>query len=77
MTAKIAQLTEEDLSRWRMSHARMHAVDKKPQAFGAADIEQAYITTARLMGEFCDRYEIDDSRNWVVSCYTGLIYYSE
>lgn len=77
MTVKIATLTDEDLSRWRLTHARMHAVEKKPAAFGVMEIEQAYIATARLMGEFCERYQVDDARNWTVSCYTGLIYYND
>jgi hypothetical protein len=77
MTTVIARLTEEDLTRWRLAHARLHAIDKKPDGYSPTEVEQAYITSARLMGEFCERYNVDDSRNWVVSCYTGLIYYQE
>jgi hypothetical protein len=77
VTTKVAQLSTEDLSRWRMAHARMHAVDRKSEAFSVTDVEQAYLTTARLMGEFCESYGVDDMRNWTVSCYTGLIYYND
>lgn len=77
MNTRVAALSTEDLARWRIAHARMHAVERKPEAFSIGDIEQAYITTARLMGEFCDAYAIDDVRNWTVSCYTGVIYYND
>ncbi len=73
----VATLSEEDLARWRLAQARMHAIDRKPCAFSAAEVEQAYVTLARLMGEICARYGIDDARNWVVSGYTGLVYYTD
>ena len=77
MNQVAATLSEEDLARWRLAQARMHAIERKPCAFSAADVEQAYLSLARLMGEICQRYGIDDARNWVVSGYTGLVYYTD
>jgi hypothetical protein len=72
----VGKLSEEDLGRWRMSQARLHAIEKKAEAFSINDIEQAYIAGAKLLGEFCERYEINDAENWVVSSHTGVIYYN-
>jgi hypothetical protein len=77
MNQVAATLTEEDLARWRLAQARMHAIERKPCSFGVSEVEQAYVSMARLMGELCARYAIDDARNWVVSGYTGMIYYSD
>lgn len=75
MFTVVGTLTQEELARWRMAHARLNAIEDKPDAYSASDIEQAYLTRWKLGEEFCRRFAVDDSRDWSVSCYTGIVYY--
>lgn len=75
MFTVVGTLTQEELARWRMAQARLSAIEDKPDAYSAADIEQAYLANWKLGEELCTRYGIDDSRDWSVSCYTGMVCY--
>ena len=41
MFTVVGTLTQEELARWRMAHARLNAIEDKPDAYSASDIEQA------------------------------------
>jgi hypothetical protein len=75
MVAAIGHLTQEELVRWRMTHARLNAIEDKSEAYSPSDVEQAYLSKWKLGEEFCHRYGVDDAKDWAISCYTGLIFY--
>ncbi len=75
MLTVVGTLTQEELVRWRMTHARLNAIEDKPDAYSPADVEQAYLSKWKLGEEFCVRYGVDDSKDWAISCYTGILFY--
>lgn len=70
-------LGSEDLSRWQVIHGRRMAVEANPTAYSANETEAAIVAAFRFRGEIVGRFEIDDTREWVISPYTGTIYYEE
>jgi hypothetical protein len=75
MFTVVATLTQEELVRWRMAHARLNAIEDKPDAYSPTDVEQAYLTKWKLGEELCTRYSVDDAKDWAISCYTGILFY--
>ena len=77
MTTVIGQLNAEDLARWRILCARQEALNHRPEAWSRAEIENHALEYYRFLGEIAARYEIDDSREWRVSAWTGVVYYTD
>ncbi len=77
MIEVIGKLSQEDLNRLRATRCKRIAVENNPRAYSARETEQIYIDDARLIGEFCERYSIDGTRPFVVSQYSGDLYYDE
>lgn len=73
----IGQLSAEDLARWRILCARQEALNHRPEAWSRAEIESHALEYYRFLGEIAARYEIDDSREWRVSAWTGVVYYTD
>lgn len=77
ITSTIGQLSSEDLARFRLLSARQRAVDRRADAFSRSEIEDHYIEYWRFMGEIAACYEVDDSREWQISAWTGVITYQD
>lgn len=77
MIEVIGKLSQEDLNRLRAVRLKRMAVETNPRAYSARETEQVYFDDARLIGEICERYGIDGTRTFVVSQYTGDLYYDE
>ena len=78
MTANvIGKLEAEDLIRLRQLVVKRDAYNIAQEKYSANDIEQNEMSYMRLMGEFAERYGVDDSRQWRISQYTGTIIYGD
>lgn len=73
----IGKLTEGELTRWRALCARQEGVEKNPRVYSKEDTEAVVLSYYRMCDEIARAYDIDDSRNWKVSPFTGVIYYEE
>lgn len=77
MTESCGQLSEEDLARFRMIITRRESYRIAPEKYSAQDIEGNEMSHARLMGEIVKRYNLDDTRRWGISAFTGVMVYGE
>lgn len=78
MTANvIGKLEAEDLTRLRQLVVKRDAYNIAPDKYSANDIEQNEMSYMRLMGEIAERYNVEDSRQWKISQYTGMIIYGD
>lgn len=78
MNTVLGIMSDEDLSRYRISLAKMLAVESKPDAYGAADIEQAYMGLWRMQGEVLNKFGVDAPGNgWAIDHVTGKVGYEE
>ncbi len=69
-------LTDEDLGRWRLVSAKIMSIETTDGSmYSRAEIEDAYRERFFFGSGLLPKYGIDDSRNWVVSVYTGSIWY--
>jgi len=73
----IGTLSEEDLALYRLAHLPLDAASIVPSAFSRRDIEEALLTTWRLKERLVKQFEIDDTKDWSVSVYTGIVFYEE
>lgn len=71
------KLDFDDLSRYRLIHARDAAMSVAPSHWSRAEIEESMIRRYQLLESFVNKYGLDDSRSWQVSPYTGVIIYGE
>ena len=77
MTSTIGRLTTEDLARWRILCARQEAINHRPDTWSRAEIESHMLEYYRFLGEIAAQFDIDDSRDWRVSAWTGVVYYTD
>lgn len=77
MVRVVGKLGEEDLNRWRAMVARVMAIEVRPDIYSATEIEQAYLSRFRFCAELCERYGIDDTYQWNISNFTGVIWEGE
>ena len=72
------KLSREDLGRWQIVSAKIMAIETTDGSMSALpDIIEAYRERFALGEELLTKYGVDDSRNWVVSVYTGTIWYED
>ena len=72
------KLTNEDLGRWQIVSARIMAIETTDGSMSSMpEIEAAYRQRFALGEDLLTKYGIEDSRNWVVSVYTGTIWYED
>ena len=74
---EIGRLTEEDLGRLRMATVKKWAPAEHPSVYSKEEKEAGMLAYYHLMGELVKRYEIDDTRGWEASPFSGLIYYTD
>ncbi len=80
MSIELAEtkLSREDLARWQIVSAKIRAIETTDGAMYSRDqIEEAYRQQFSIGEELLMKYSIDDSRSWVVSTYTGSIWYED
>lgn len=73
----ITTLNDEDLGRYRMMTARDRAIEKVPAMYNRAEVEAHYLAKMRMMEDFARAHELDDTRDWEVSAWTGAMYYCD
>lgn len=76
-TATGASLTNEDMLRFRAFEARSNAIKANASAYSRDEIETHELRGFAMLGEFVERYGLDDGRPWIFSPYTGTIWYTE
>ena len=75
-TTQIAgRLGAEDASRLLLIESRHEALELNPHAFSATESVEVMRDYYRFIAEMVERYEIDESRSWSISRYTGTITY--
>lgn len=67
----IAQLSAEDLTRWRMVNAKLKSAEIKSEAYSREEIEQAFMQSFLLWGEFMRAYDLPDEKDLAISVHTG------
>lgn len=72
----VAQLSPEDLGRWRMLMARMGSYRESLPAH-RDDYERGLIDEYRMTEEFIETYGLDPTRLANISTFTGHIWYSD
>lgn len=75
MIEVIGKLSAEDLNLLRITRAKLAAVQANPRAYSATETERAYLDDMRINGDICERYGIDSTRSYIISTYSGDIYY--
>ena len=75
--AVIAQLSDEDLQRWRTWYARDDAMQLAPALYNRDEIESHFRQWLAFISEFCERYGVEDSPLLRISGTFGRMYYSE
>lgn len=76
-TRFLGKLGSEDLARWQAINSRRLGLEENPTAYSANETETIILANFRFRGEISERFEVDDTREWVISPYTGTIYYEE
>ncbi len=72
------KLSREDLGRWQIVSAKIMAIETTIGSMSSLpEIEAAYRQRFAIGEEMLVRYDVDDTRNWVVSAYTGSIWYED
>ena len=77
MITVIARLSPEDLPRLRMVTARENTRVKHPECYSKEEFVAEEMDFFRFTGEMIEKYEIDATREWRMSPYTGAIWYDE
>lgn len=73
-TPRIAQLTDEDLARWRMISADKELADQPHPGMSVIESRQAIISYYTTLGSFMKTYDIDTQETLIVSPVDGGIY---
>jgi hypothetical protein len=73
----VANLSAEDLQRWRTWYARDCAIEVSPTSYSRDEIEEHYRQRMSLVAEFIGRYDLADSPRLSISDFTGVVYYQE
>ena len=72
------KLSREDLARWQIVSAKIMAIETTDGSMSSLpEIIEAYRERFAIGEEMLNKYSIDDSRSWVVSTYTGAIWYED
>lgn len=72
------KLSREDLGRWQIVSAKIMAIETTDGAMSSLpEIVEAYRERFAIGEEMLVKYGVDDTRNWVVSAYTGSIWYED
>jgi len=61
LVTDFAQLSYQDLQRYRTQRARMNAITLAPQHYSRDEIEEAHRNEYALWAEFIERYELPAS----------------
>lgn len=77
MITKLGKLSAEDLKRGQARFLPIRGLSVNPHAYSRQETEQAYLAYWQVMGEFAERYEMDDTTEWCWSEYTGELYLKE
>lgn len=77
MTTVIGTLSAEDLARWRILAARQEALNARPEAWSRSEIEAHALEHYRFRAEIAAKFEIDDTRDWRISPWTGVVFYAD
>jgi len=74
MNITLGRVSNEDLARWQLMQARKDAMQLAPDKYSAHEIEAHLLASFRLSQELVERYGLDDTTNWVISQFTGVMY---
>lgn len=69
------KLSTEDLMRLRMVVANKKAVEIAPNQHSSEEVRRALMDYYKVLGELIATYEVDDTRDWALSEYSGNITY--
>lgn len=71
-----AQMTAEDVARWRANQSQIKALGVKPDWYTRDEAARLFMEEWRLIAEFTDTYNVDDAKFVTFSCSTGFIFES-
>ena len=74
-TTLAGKISSEDFSRLLLIESRHGALEKNPHVFSQAESIEVLRNYYDFIREVVERYEIDESREWSLSKYSGAITY--
>jgi len=77
MSEVIGRLNGDDLLRWRKLVARDTAIHIHPPHWSREEICHHLLESQRFRAEVAARFEVDDTRSWRISAWTGVIWYDD
>ena len=57
------------------SHSAVTSTGRARRRYREIELEATVKRFIRMVGEFVAQYDIDDTQDWDISSYTGIVYY--